>query len=163
MEVKILSYKIKPKEFEWYVMLVNSLICVFTWSKYWHTSIVIGDYKHESGHPNGAKKSLYIHKEDPHIDVDTYFVNEDQVKDMEAFAESMLERKLPYNYKKLAILAICYPTKFIWDKIKWVPFQDDKHGMVCSVYVREIVIAGKMDYWEHRYKENMAPVDFRRK
>ena len=163
MEIKILSYKIKPSQFNKLTRFVNRCICFFTRSEYWHTSIVIGNIKYESGHPNGVKKSVYYHDYSKYIDVDTYQATEYQANKMIDYAEKALKDNIRYNHYKLIVLALCYPTRFIWDRIKWVPFQNNYFGMVCSVFVREILLAGNIDFMPDRYKELTAPADFRRK
>lgn len=161
-EIQILSYKIKPKQFSRFTMFVNKCICFSTGSDYWHTAIVIDGIKRESGHPYGAKKSLYQHYKSKYIDVQTLTVTEDQAQKMIDYADTKLRQNLRYNHYKLIMLAIFYPTRIIWDKIKWVPFSNDYFGMVCSVFVREILLAGGIDPIPHRYKELTAPGDFRR-
>lgn len=162
MEINILSYKIKPRQFSKFTMFVNRCICFFTRSEYWHTALVINNIKYESGHPYGAKKSLYQHYKSKYIDVQTLSVTPEQAQNMIYYADQKLKENLRYNHYKLIMLAIFYPTRIIWDKIKWVPFSNDYFGMVCSVFVREILLAGGVDPIPHRYKELTAPVDFRR-
>jgi len=157
--VKIVSYKIKPNQFKPFVMFVNRLICLCTGSKYWHTAIILENYKYESGHPYGASKSIYTATQDKYQDIEDIVVTNEQLHNMIAYAELKLNQNLRYNHYKLIALAILYPTRFIWDKIKWVPFQNDYFGQICSVFVREILLNGDIDYCPKRYKEITAPCD----
>lgn len=162
MEIRVISYKTRPDQFSKLVRFVNKCICFFTDSQYWHTAIELGEYKYESGHPYGAERTRMRTVPDVYTKVDTYQVTEDQFKRMSDYAELKLKQNLRYNHYKLVILAFFYPTRRIWDKIKWVPFSNDYFGMVCSVFVREIMLAGDMDLMPDRYKELTAPGDFRR-
>jgi hypothetical protein len=157
--IKIVSYKIKPKQFRPFVMFVNRLICMLTVSKFWHTAIILDGVKYESGHPFGAKKSYNIPYQDKYHDIENIVVTNEQLHNMITYAENKLIENLRYNHYKLILLSILYPTRFIWDRIKWVPFQNDYFGMVCSVFAREILLAGDINYCPKRYKEITAPRD----
>jgi len=158
MKVTIMNHYINKEE-KGFGAFVNKCIGFFTKSNAWHTSIILGGMRYESGHPYGVGKTERIPK---HIFVDTFDieVTEDQLKKMIAYAELKLKQNLRYNHYKLIILAFFYPTRKIWSKIKWVPFQHDFFGQVCSVFVREILLAGDVDLFPGLYKELTAPADF---
>ena len=158
MKVTIMNHYINDTE-KGFGAFVNKCIGFFTKSEAWHTSIILGDTRYESGHPYGASKSLTI---PDHKYVDTYdiFVTDAQFADMVKYAELKLKQNLRYNHYKLLILAICYPTRWLWNRVRFVPFQHDYFGQVCSVFVREILLAGRIDLFPGLYKELTAPADF---
>ena len=159
MLIRIISYKIKPNQFSKFVQFVNKCICFFTGSEYWHTAIELGEYKYESGHPYGAEKTRMKTVADEYTDVHSIEISDISFNAMKEYAELKLKQNLRYNHYKLLVLAICYPTRWLWNKLKWVPFQNNFFGMVCSVFVREILLAGGIDFIPH-YKELTAPGDF---
>ena len=158
MRIQVLLHKIDTKE-KGFSNFVNKCIGFFTVSKYWHVSIVLGNYRYESGHPRGVSKTTSIptHK----FITNKYIeVTDEQLAKMIAYAEKTLTDNIRYNYYKLFILALFHPTQFIWNKLKWMPFSNNFFGMVCSVYVREIFLAGGIDILPWQYKEITAPGDF---
>ena len=134
----------------------NKCICFFTNSDAWHTSLILGKVRYESGHPFGASKTFHI---PDHQFVDTFDldVTEEQFNKMVAYAELKLKENLRYNHYKLIVLALCWPTRWIWNKLRWVPFSNDFFGMVCSVFVREILLHGDVDLFPNVYKELTPP------
>lgn len=48
-----------------------------------------------------------------------------------------------YNVAKFIALAFVYPTKRIWNRLGWVPFQADFYGEHCATYVAYAWRAGR--------------------
>jgi len=155
MKVTIMNHYIN-KEKKGFSAFVNKCIGFFTRSNAWHTSIILGDMRYESGHPRGASKTRTIPKHS-HVDTFSFDVAQEQFEAMVAHAEKTLTDNLRYNYHKLFVLALCWPTRWIWNKLKWVPFSHNYFGEVCSVYVREILLAGDIDFFPKVYKELTPP------
>jgi len=58
--------------------------------------------------------------------------------------------RMPYNYLKLLILALVYPTRSLWQWVGWMPFQNDILGEVCSTYVDSAWhFTGRDIIWEY--------------
>ena len=151
MKITIINHRIN-KNSKGFTAFVNKCIGFVTNSEYWHTSIVLGKFRYESGHPFGASKTSRI-PEHEYIDSYDIEVTEIQLLRMIDYAEKKLRENLRYNHYKLIVLAVLYPTRFIWNRLKWVPFQHDYFGQVCSVFVREILLAGDIDWFPKLYKE----------
>jgi hypothetical protein len=160
MKYQIIKYKVDPARFTPFVRFVNRCIGFFTGSKFWHVTIILKGTKYESGHPHGVSKRInYTHIPNKYKIVEEHETTEEQIDKMIVYAERKLIENLRYNHYKLISLALFYPTKFIWNKVKWVAFKNDYFGMVCSVFVREILLAGGIDKTPKLYKEITAPKD----
>ncbi len=155
MKVTIVNHYINTEK-KGFSAFVNKCIGFFTSSDCWHNSIILGEWRYESGHPRGASKtkSIPTHR---FIDTFSFEVTEEQFKAMKDYAESTLTDNLRYNYYKLLILALCWPTRWFWNKLQWVPFSNNFFGEVCSVYIREILLRGDIDWFPKIYKEITVP------
>ena len=160
MKYQIIKYKIDPDRFTPFVRAVNRCIGFFTASPYWHAAIILKGVKYESGHPFGvSKKTNYVHIHNEYETITEHEATDEQMFNMIEYAERKLVENLRYNHYKLIALALFYPTRGIWNKIKWVAFQNDYFGIVCSVFVREIELSGGIDRSPGLYKELTAPRD----
>lgn len=56
---------------------------------------------------------------------------------MKTIAEWEVQRKIPYNVGLLLSLAFFYPTRNVWDKLGWMPFEKSAKE-VCSTFVAEL-------------------------
>ena len=155
MKITIMNHYIN-RDKKGFSAFVNKCIGFFTQSDCWHNSIILDGMRYESGMPYGATKTTRIPNH-PLVDTVDIEVTAEQLKLMIAYAELQLKHNLPYNKGKLLTLAICWPTRFIWNKVEWVPFQNNYFGMVCSVFVYEILLAGGIELFPSYYKELIPP------
>ena len=72
-----------------------------------------------------------------------------------------LDKRRPYNVFKLLILALVIPHRKFFERLGWVPFDNDKLGEVCSVSCDEAKKAAGIDLFPERMEAYTAPVDFR--
>ena len=161
----ILLHKITKKYLKsckWYAKIVTVTICIFTWSKYHHTSFFSKGYRYESGHPFGVvkKKAVFEEKEGYKYKYPIRPMTKEEADRYNASWEKKLKQNIRYNYLKLGSMTFVYPTRFFWDKLKYVPFQNNYFfGVVCSVAGCEsfgdigwILLPG-------RYNETIVPGD----
>jgi hypothetical protein len=81
---------------------------------------------------------------------------------MEHYLASKLGPGHYYNVFKLcALMVVCF-TRRVWNKLGWVPFQNDFFGVICSVYVDEAYKAAGIDLLPNENAEYTVPADFAR-
>lgn len=66
----------------------------------------------------------------------------------------------PYNVFKLFALAIVWPTRWFWKKIRWVPFRDDIFGSVCSTFVDTVMYRARWDLFPDEWESYTVPGQF---
>jgi len=89
-------------------------------------------------------------------------LTDEQIKTILRYFIESINKRRPYNVAKFLVLALVYPTRWLWQKIGWVPFSADYHGDVCSVVWDEAYRAAGIDLFPHRSEEYTAPGDFRK-
>lgn len=143
--------------------LVLKVITLVTKSRYFHIYIYLEGYWYESTHPNGAKKSeldlktsKYLQLREPKFDY-----TKEQVSDMIAFGENAIANKIGYNYVKLLMMSWIYPMRRFFNWLGWTPFSCNAiWGMVCSVFVDELVKFGGTDLFKKQSEELTSPREF---
>lgn len=121
--------------------LVGKAICFFTGTSFTHVALYFLGAMWEStvwkeGRKtvNGVRMTVGYRKGD----VELYFVtplDEVQKQRLNLWLTSQVRERTPYNSMKFLVLAIVYPTRWLWKWLKWVPFQADFYGEVCSEFV----------------------------
>lgn len=163
--VNILLWKYKPQKL-WYRNIVGKCITFFTGYNVTHAAIGFSDgTKYESTvwkvdkckYRGGAKKSTVGTSHDIMIPVR---VTEVQENIMIVYLQGTVNKEMPYNFFKLVILAIVYPTRWFWNLIKWVPFDAELFGKVCSVYVDGAFKRAGKDLIKHEFEGFTVPGDF---
>ena len=113
------------------------LIAFFTGMPYHHAAIYCMGSTYEEG-PKGASRTDGLKRADEYWEPVEDMTPEEKNR-MWAFlwwtAEFKHGGRWPYNFLKFVVLALVYPTKKFWNKIGWMPFQNDLLGEVCSTYV----------------------------
>jgi hypothetical protein len=69
------------------------------------------------------------------------------------------EYHFPYNVPKLLVLALVYPTKGFWERIKWIPFSADVLGETCAEYVDEVYKPIR-DWFPGKTEQDTVPGDW---
>lgn len=154
------------KSRKWYKTIISKLICFFTNSKYTHVSIYFEGYTYEStvmNNQNGALKTMGLASSDVRSFKYLKFripLNMKQHDNLRIVLNNSIVEAKPYNFLKLFILAIVYPTRKFWNWLGWVPFQAECFGSVCSVYVDQIFKDMGIDLLPNKNEEYTAPGDF---
>lgn len=76
---------------------------------------------------------------------------------LEAVAQVNLRRR--YNIPLLIADSVIYPTRHLWEKIGWVPFEH-AHDYVCSSFAALVYRASGRDPWPGKDTEELVPLDF---
>lgn len=153
------------KSDKWYRTVVSKLICFFTNSNYTHSAIWLRGNLYEStvmNGQNGALKTASLPPESRRCVLMKPIVplSPDALDTLEMFLNRTVVQKRPYNFLKIVVLAIVYPTRKFWQKIGWVPFQNEVFGSVCSVYVDYALKYIGLDVLPGMNEEYTAPGDF---
>jgi len=77
-----------------------------------------------------------------------------------SYCKAMIDARRPYNVFKLLAFILIYPTRWFWTKIKWVPFQAELFGEVCSTFVDQAYEAGGINLFPDIIDEAAVPGDF---
>ncbi len=147
----------------WLTNLVTTSITKVTDSPYIHVKVFLDGFWWESTTPNGATKTqeTFVTNELNQLLKPKRDLTPEEIKAMIAFGETAINTKMKYNYIKLILLAIIYPTRKFWNKIGWIPFQNNEmFGSVCSVYVDEMFKVAGIDLYLNNNEEYTAPGDF---
>jgi hypothetical protein len=78
-----------------------------------------------------------------------------------AYWISKLNKRRPYNVPKLLVLAIVIPHRKFFERLGWVPFDNERLGEVCSASCDEGKKAAGLDLLPGRMEGYTAPGDFR--
>jgi hypothetical protein len=163
----IVLFKTTPEflaEKKWYERPVYKGIGVFTGKPYDHCGQKIGDDFYESGHPFGFKKSKFKlyndERHEYHEPIDEYTTEE--LYRMREYWERNIRENTRYNHRKFICMIIIHPTRWFWDRLEWTPFQNNfLYGVFCSTAAYEAVEESKRTLLLYRYKETIAPGDFK--
>lgn len=71
-----------------------------------------------------------------------------------------VESDRPYNVLKLVVLAFVWPTRWFWKKIRWVPFNHEVFGEVCSGFVDEVMFKARWDLFPEEWEGYTVPGQF---
>lgn len=66
----------------------------------------------------------------------------------------------PYNFFKLVVLTIVWPTRWVWRKIGWVPFDHEVYGELCSGFVDEVMRRAGWDLFPREHEGYTVPGQF---
>lgn len=66
----------------------------------------------------------------------------------------------PYNFLKLVALALVWPTRWVWRKLGWVPFDHEIYGEVCSGFVDEVIRRAGWDLFPNEHEGYTVPGQF---
>lgn len=152
------------KSSKWYRTLVSKLICFFTNSNYTHSAIYLNGYLYEStvmNGQNGAMKTKGLPPAERNCIVLEFKkpVNPADIEHLEYALNRRVVEKRPYNFFKIFVLAIIYPTRWLWNAIGWVPFQNEAFGYVCSVFVDSALKQFGIDLIPDNNEEYSSPGD----
>ncbi len=153
------------KSSKWYRTLVSKLICFFTNSNYTHAAIFLNGHQYEStvmnkqhgtlkteGMPPASRNCITLRFKEG--------LSEKRLALLEWSVNQQVVQKRPYNFMKIAALALVYPTRWFWNLINWVPFQNEVYGSVCSVFVDASFKDAGVDLLPGENEEYTAPGDF---
>jgi len=153
------------KSTKWYRTLVSKAIVFFTKSPYTHVGIYYDGYLYEStvmNNQNGTMVTEFVPEKNDRL---TYMrfkkpLTSDQLSKLYETLWIKVVVAQPYNFLKLFVLMLVYPTKKFWNKIGWVPFQSEFFGNVCSVFVDSVFKTVGIDLLPGQNEEYTAPGDF---
>ena len=142
--------------------VIQKAIQFFTGMPQTHAAIYFEGYLYEES-MWGAQKHLYEGSSNEVWEPKIELRNRER-RLMGAFLKRTLGEsppwyRWPYNYLKLLVLALVYPTRWIWNKLNWVPFQNDLLGEVCSTYVDQAWLITGRDIIPGMYEEFTVPGD----
>lgn len=148
---------------------VIKTIQFITNSKYHHCVLYLNGFYWESTVWH-SKNGKFLHgtkksKDMPYYDTalePKKTLSNTEINDLEQYLEGELEDGSPYNFLKLAILIIVYPTRWLWKLIGWVPFSHDIFGEVCSTFIDEAYMVIGRDILPDAFHGYTAPIDFLR-
>jgi len=146
--------------------IVGKVIKFITKSNFTHSGIYMnGKYYDDTlsidktGIHSGVRVSdTWDYPEDAVLEY-TQTLAPDQIKLMEAFLIFYSRKRIPYSILKLVSLAIVYPTRFFWNWIGWVPFENSLRE-VCSTAVDDCYQFAGIDLLPDQRPELVAPGDF---
>jgi len=164
MKTSIIVWPFRKSD-KWYRTLVSNLICFFTNSNYTHVAISHDGFMYEStvmNSQNGAMKTIglpSVHRGCLFFELKTPLTDE-QAKKLKLNLDEMVVQRRPYNFMKIAVLALIYPTRKFWNWLGWVPFQNEVFGYICSVFVDVAFKDIGIDLFKSAFEEYTAPGDF---
>lgn len=147
----------------WYVKLVLWFIRKASGFPHTHTQVWIDGYIWETRHPDGfcKTKRTPTPAENRVLLEPVRDLTKEESEGMKAFFEDKIRNNIPYNYPKLFLSFFLYWSRPFWEKIKWIPFQDDKvWGNHCSSGVDEAFMFVGIDVLPDGYEEITTPGDF---
>lgn len=143
---------------------VKKCICFFTNSDYTHVAVYLDGKTYESTVMNNQHGVLYHYglpgERTPEY---VYLAFKEKFKNSNALKYVMHRKavqKQPYNFFKLIVLAFVYPTRKFWNWIKWVPFDKECFGSVCSEFVDESFKEIGIDLLPSKHEGYTSPGDF---
>jgi len=146
--------------------IVGKSIVFFTNMPYTHTAVCIRGKTYESSvWQEDGKWRTGIRKSNRQIGADEVMVPDkpfstEQLDTLERVANSYTELNKPYNIFKLLILALVWPTRWLWKKLHWVPFNHEVLGEVCSGFVDEVFKRSGIDLFPLDYEGYTVPGQF---
>ena len=123
----------------------------------------INGWIYETRHPEGFRKSegTLTKKSGRAILEPIRDLTETEVKAIISYFDDRIRNKSPYNYIKLFTSLLLFWSRPLWEKIKWVPFQDDKlFGDFCSSAVDSAYWFAGINILPNGYEEITTPGDF---
>jgi len=132
-------------------------ICYFTRSEYVHAEVFVNGCTY--GMHDTIKR--WPHQR-PSDEVWAMDLTPEQETAIYEYCERAYQDQIRYNIPKVVALAVVYPTRWIWRKLGWVPFDAYVHGAVCSELVDEAYKAAGIDLLPNDHEGYTAPVDFTR-
>jgi len=141
----------------WCRDLIPRLIVYFTKKPYVHAAIYFDEKTYESA-ASGIRSTSGLKQVNEYWEpIISLTITERN--SMQAYLLFTTNRKWKYNFFKLIILSIVYPTRWFWNKIGWVPFDKDLFGEVCSVYVDEAWLFAGRDILPNEHEGYTSPGD----
>jgi hypothetical protein len=158
----ILTYP-RGKFDKWYVNFVIWCIQKVTKSKYIHTQVWVDGYMLETVHPSGFQKKKQTPEKREGLDFlePIRDLTQKECDSITAYFDDKIRNNIPYGYAKLFLSFILAWSRPFWEKIKWIPFQEDKiWGNHCSSGVDEAFKFSGIDILPNGYEEITSPSDF---
>jgi len=145
---------------------VGRVICFVTLSKYTHASVYFRKYVYEStmfanNEIFGVRKTKSIPGGVEFYQLKTSLTRQ-QADRFGKILDKRVKEEEPYNIFKLLVLMIVYPTRNLWRKLGWIPFDNKIFGSICSEFVDEAFKAAGIDLIPSHPEGYTAPVDFTR-
>lgn len=103
-----------------------------------HSQVWIDGFIYETSYPNGygKKERTPVQSESVYFLVPTRELTDDECSAMKAFYEDKIRDRIKYATLKLLISFVIAFSRPVWEKLRWIPFQDDRlWGEYCSAAV----------------------------
>lgn len=166
----ILLYKYNPQS--WLEKIVQKAICRVTDSKWVHCAIYLKKTVFESTvwwkglrfysgikiSSGAAEQASRIMQADKILAPVKKYTEQQIIKMQNSIYEDINYRK-PYNILKLISLAYIYPRREDWNN-KWLPFDREFFGEVCSTFVDNLAWEVGVDLLKEYRQGVVAPCDF---
>lgn len=168
-ELAIPVWKYHKKD-NWFRDLVSRSIVYFTGYEYTHVGIYFRGKLYESTLWEDEKGKLrsgirITDIGDPQVDPppDLCMVpwrlelTKDRMDRIAKVLDQYVSGGRPYNFLKLVVLAFVWPTRWFWKKIRWVPFNHEVFGEVCSGFVDEVMYKARWDLFPEEWEGYTVP------
>lgn len=169
--VAIPVWKYHKKE-NWFRDLVSRAIVYFTGYEYTHVGVFFLDHLYEStmwqDEKGKLKSGIRVTKGWPVGEWRPDFcmvpwrqkVGPEEVAKIGNVLEQYVTAGRPYNVFKLIALSIVWPTRWLWKKLGWVPFDYEVFGEVCSGFVDEVMKKARWDLFPDEWEGYTVPGQF---
>lgn len=161
-DVAILVWKYRKSENFWHNLFEKAIV-YFTGYDYVHTALWIDGYRYDAARwrANG-KWRTGIRRVRTSRSADVVLLPANQLSKMKktlikSIADTYYKMRRPYNYFKVVALIIIWPTRWIWKKLGWVPFDRDLRGEICSVFVDEVFKRAGIDLFPDDHEGYTVP------
>ncbi len=157
------------KKKNWFRDLISKSIVYFTGYEYTHVGIYLAGRHYDSniweGRDGKLRTGIRLVTGWPEDGPDFCMVPQGKIDEaMLLRVHDQLHRYhiggRPYNVFKLIVLAFVWPTRWIWRKLGWVPFNSEVFGEVCSGFVDEVFRASHWDLFPEEYEGYTVPGQF---
>ena len=135
---------------------IGRLIQFFTGSRWTHVAIEIEGFVWESaieGAQVSEKSGYQISK------VPVRPLTDRELHDIWYYCARAVRHGWPYNFCKIVALAVVYPTRWVWRRLGWVPFDRDVYGETCSGFVDEAFKVAGIDLLPLEHEGYTSPGD----
>lgn len=152
----VLLWRYMPSDDKWADMFMR-LICYFTNSDYVHAEIYVRGATYGMNQTATKYAGIKPHHEawEPIATLTTQ-----QELMMHEYVETAYVEKWAYDVPKVIALAFIYNTRWLWKRLRWVPFQGRLPSEVCSAFVDIAYYEAGVDLLPTHAEWYTAPCDF---
>ena len=159
------------KKDTWFRDLVSRAIVYFTGYNFTHVGVYMCGRHYESAVWNVPGKIFPRHgvrvslgwPDDPIPDfcmVPEREVTDEEIAEISEVLHTFTRKARAYNFLKLIVLMIVWPTRSLWNKLGWIPFNAEWYGEVCSGFVDEVFREAGWDLFPGEHEGYTVPGQF---